>query len=84
MSEPITPSQIKIRQVTHYQLSWTETQPEAPGTYTIQLVLDNGVEEYILRPNSDDADVLKDLLKDGSDVHFDMERKVLIFGNESI
>lgn len=84
MSEPITPDQIKIRQVTNYQHSWTESEPGAPGTFTIQLVLDNGVEEYILRPSVDDMDVIKDLLDEGSDVHFDLERKVLIFGNESI
>jgi hypothetical protein len=84
MSDPITPSQIKVRQVTNYQYSWTESEPGESGTFTIQLVLDNGVEEYILRPSVDDMDVLSGLLAKGSDVHFDIDRKVLMFGNESV
>ena len=38
----------KVRQVTNIQASWTEQERGKPGRFTIQLILDNGVEEYIL------------------------------------
>ncbi len=80
----ITERQIKVRQVTHFQPTWTEHAPGADGTFTIQLILDHGAEEYVLRPTADDADVLVDLLEAGEDVYFDLERKVLMFGNRAV
>lgn len=80
----ITPQQIKVREVTHYQWSWTEQGPGSAGTWTTQLVLDEGAEEYVLRPTVDDADVLQDLLAHGERVYFDLERKVLMFGVKSL
>jgi len=76
-------SAIKVRQVTDYQVSWTEGERGAPGAFTFQLILDNGAEEYVLRPTDDDADVLTDLLERTRAVYFDLERKILIFGNDS-
>lgn len=73
----------KVRQVTHYQPSWRETQRGQPGSFYIQLILDHGVEEYILEPTAEDADVLLKLLARDSYVGFDMERKVLMFSNLS-
>ncbi len=80
----ITERQIKVRQVTHFQPTWTEHGPGAAGTFTIQLILDHGAEEYVLRPTADDTDVLVDLLSAGEDVYFDLERKVLMFGNRAL
>lgn len=73
----------RIRQVTNVQASWTEQERGEEGAFTLQLILDNGVEEYILRPDADDMDALLRLLKHTPAV-FDMERKVLIFGSVSV
>ncbi len=80
-AEERTEQAIKVRQVTDYQASWTEEGREGPGSFTFQLILDNGAEEYVLRPMDEDADVLTDLLEQTGTVFFDMDRKVLIFGN---
>ena len=73
--------QYKIRQVTQYQASWTEKARGEPGVFTIQLILDNGVDEYILAPDEDDVDVILKLLKRSKHTTFDLERKVLMFSN---
>jgi hypothetical protein len=72
--------QIQVREVTNYQFSWTDTSSGGAGTFTLQLILDQGAEEYILTPTADDADVIKDLLHTEDRVYFDMARKVLMFG----
>jgi hypothetical protein len=71
--------QIKIRQVTQIQASWTEKERGESGALTFQLILDNGVEEYVIRPTSSDADVLLKLFQQSNHVTFDAERKVLMF-----
>lgn len=76
--------QIVIREVTQVQASWTESERGAPGAFTLQLILDNGADEYVLRPTAEDADVLLQLIKRSHKAVFDVERKVLIFGNLSI
>ncbi len=73
----------KVRQVTHFQPSWRETQPGQSGNFYIQLILDHGVDEYILEPDAEDAEVLLKLLGKGGYIGFDMERKVLMFPNLS-
>ncbi len=79
MNEQRTEEQIQVRQVTHVQASWTEQERGGPGAFTFQLVLDEGVDEYVIRPNADDADVLLELLARSGSAHFDLDRKVLIF-----
>ena len=80
-AEERTEQQILVRQVTDYQASWTEEERGGPGSFTFQLILDNGAEEYVIRPTVGDAKVIRKLL-DRSNVHtFDLERKVLIFSN---
>lgn len=73
-----------VRQVTQFQASWTERERGGPGVFTIQLILDHGADEYILRPVADDTDVLLKLLERAPTAFFDLERKVLIFGNLAI
>jgi hypothetical protein len=75
--------QIKVRKVTAWQPSWTESAAGKPGVYSIQLILDQGAEEYVLTPTEDDADNLFDWLSASSEVYFDMDRKVLIFGTRA-
>lgn len=76
--------QIQTREVTQVQASWTEEERGGPGAFTLQLILDNGVDEYVLRPTADDADVLLQLLRRSSHATFDLGRKVLMFSNLSV
>jgi hypothetical protein len=84
MEAAITAQEIKVRRVTGWQPSWTEQAAGEPGTYSIQLILDQGAEEYVLRPTEDDADNLFDWLSASSEVYFDMDRKVVIFGPRAL
>ena len=79
--EQQTKQNYKVRQVTHFQPSWHERTRGEGGSFYIQLILDHGVEEYILEPDADDADVLLKLLAQGGYIGFDMGRKVLMFPN---
>ena len=78
--QPVTDDTIKVRQLSHYQFSWTAGEPNQPGTWTLQLVLDQGAWEEVLTVDADDADNLQDLLKNTGTVHYDIERRVLMFG----
>ncbi len=71
----------QVREVTQYQASWVEQGRGEDGRFTLQLILDNGVEEYILEPTEDDVDVLIKLLGMSKHTMFDLERKVLMFSN---
>jgi hypothetical protein len=79
-----TERQIQVRQVTHVQASWTEQERGAPGAFTLQLILDHGADEYVLRPTAEDAEVLVELLARSKNATFDLERKVLVFANLTI
>jgi hypothetical protein len=76
--------QIQVRQVTHVQASWTEQDRGEPGAFTLQLILDHGADEYVLRPTADDADLLVKLLARSKNATFDLDRKVLVFANLAI
>jgi hypothetical protein len=82
-SQEQTRQAIKVRQVTQVHSNWNEEERGAPGKFSFQLILDNGAEEYVLRPTSEDADVLVDLFEQTDTIYFDMERGVLIFGDVS-
>ncbi len=73
--------QITVRQVTNVHANWSEQERGAPGKFSFQLILDNGAEEYAIRPPAEDSDVLMDLFKKSETIYFDMGRQVLIFGN---
>jgi len=76
--------QITVRQVTNVHANWSEQERGAPGKFSFQLILDNGAEEYAIRPPAEDSDVLMDLFAKSKTVYFDMGRQVLIFGNISL
>jgi hypothetical protein len=82
--EKFTEEQVLVRQVTHVQASWAERERGEAGAFTIQLILDQGVDEYILRPSAEDAEVLLRLFKISSGATFDRSRKVLMFNDLSI
>ena len=73
--QQVSTQEIQVREVTHYQFSWTEGRG-----FTLQLILDQGSEERVLALSADDADVIKDLLHAEERVFFDLARGVLMFG----
>ena len=84
MAEQNTEQSIMVRQVTDVHANWSEQERGAPGKFSFQLILDNGAEEYAIRPPADDADVLVELFKLTDKIYCDMSRQVLIFGDVPI
>jgi hypothetical protein len=81
VAEQNTEQTIRVRQVTDVQISWTEHGRGDEGSFTVQLILDNGAEEYILQPTAEDTKVTIELLKRAKSIYFDLDRKVLIPSN---
>ena len=81
MAEHNTEQSIMVRQVTNLHANWSEQERGGPGKFSYQLILDNGAEEYAIRPEAEDADVLIELFTLTDKIYFDMSRQVLIFGN---
>ena len=77
-SEQQTRQAIKVRQVTEAHSNWNEGERGAPGKFSYQLVLDNGAEEYVIRPVAEDAKVIRKLFSKSKNLVFDTERGVLI------
>ncbi len=84
MAEQRTEGQIRVRQVTDVQFSWTEEGRGEHGAFTVQLILDDGAEEYVLQPTAEDAKVLLELFGSANAVYFDLDRKVLIPNNVAL
>jgi hypothetical protein len=82
--QPVTDDSIRVRQLSHYQFSWVAAEAGEEGTFTLQLVLDEGAWEEVLTIDSDDAEVLRGLLKTSSVVHYDLGRRVLMFGTTPV
>jgi len=82
--QPVTDDSLKVRQVSHYQFTWVAGEPGDEGTFTLQLVLDQGAWEEILTVDSDDAEVLTGLLKDAKTVYYDVPRRTLMFGTSPV
>ncbi|NKX54698.1 hypothetical protein [Arthrobacter mobilis] len=78
--QPLTDDSIRVRQLSHYQFSWIAGDPGQPGTWTLQLVLDEGAWEEVLTIDADDADNLQDLLSTAGTVFYDIGRQTLMFG----
>ena len=73
--------QITVRQVTNVHANWSEQERGEPGKFSFQLILDNGAEEYAIRPPAEDAKVQIELFKQAKSVYFDLDRKTLIPNN---
>lgn len=84
VNQPVTDDSIKIRQLSHYQFSWVAGEPGQDGTYTLQLVLDQGAWEEVLTLSPDDADNLQDLLVNTKTVYYDVDRRTLMFGTTQV
>ncbi len=78
--QPITDDSITVRQLSHYQFSWVAGDAGKPGTWTLQLVLDQGAWEDVLTVDAADADNLQDLLSTAETVFCDVSRRTLMFG----
>ena len=84
VDQPVTDDSIQVRQLTHYQFSFIAGPPGESGTWTLQLVLDQGAWEEVLTIDEDDADVLQDMLLNQSNVHYDIRRRTLMFGTTAV
>ncbi len=84
VSQPVTDDSIKVRQVNHYQFTWIAADAGKPGTWTLQLVLDEGAWEEVVTIDADDADNLQDLLSSSATVYFDVGRRTLLFGTTPV
>ncbi len=84
VNQPVTDDSIKVRHLSHYQFSWIAGEPGKDGTYTLQLVLDQGAWEEVLTLTGEDADNLQGLLSTASDVYYDVARRVLMFGTTPV
>ena len=76
----LTDDDLRVRQLSHYQFSWTAGASGENGTWSLQLVLDEGAWEEVLTVTADDADNLQDVLKNTQHVFYDVGRRVLMFG----
>ncbi|MCU1499151.1 MAG: uncharacterized protein JWM47_3104 [Acidimicrobiales bacterium] len=84
LEQPVTDDSIRVRQVSHYQFSWMPGEPGQTGIFTLQLVLDQGAWEEVLTVTGEDADNLQDLLTAAKVVHYDIGRRVLMFGTTPV
>ncbi len=80
----MTDDSLRVRQLTHYQFSWTAGDGGENGIWTLQLVLDQGAWEEVLTLTADDADALQDMLHDSSPVYYDVDRRALMFGTTPV
>ena len=76
----ITDDSLRVRELSHYQFSWTATGGGQGGVWTLQLVLDQGAWEEVLTVTAEDADNLQDTLRNTKTVFYDIDRRVLMFG----
>ena len=80
MAEPEerTEEAIKVRQVTEVHGNYNEFERGQPGEFSLQLILDDGADEYVLRPPADDVRTLIMMLEDAESLYFNTEEGVLI------
>jgi hypothetical protein len=76
----ITDDSLKVRQITHYQFSFTAGSDAEPGLWTLQLVLDEGAWEEVLTLTASDADNLQDSFTSYDSAWYDVGRRVIMFG----
>lgn len=65
------------------QFTWVAGGPQNNGTFTLQLVLDEGAWEELVAVSAEDAEVLQALLKRSESVYYDIPRRTLMFGTRA-
>ncbi len=80
MAEPEerTEEAIIVRQVTDIHGNYNEVERGQPGEFSLQLILDDGADEYVLRPPAEDVRTLMMLIDDAESLYFNTEEGVLI------
>jgi len=80
MAEPEerTEEAIKVRQVTEVHGNYNEFERGQPGEFSLQLILDDGADEYVLRPPADDVRTLRRMYENAESLYFNAEEGVLI------
>jgi hypothetical protein len=78
MADQNVEQQIQVRKVTDVHANWNEEERGEPGKFSLQLILDDGAEEYAIRPPAQDTKVLLKMLRSAESVSFDLGNKVLI------
>ena len=78
MADQNAEQQIQVREVTDVHANWNEEERGEPGKFSLQLILDDGAEEYAIRPPAQDTKVLLKMLGSAESVSFDLGNKVLI------
>jgi hypothetical protein len=84
VQQPVTDDSIQVRQLSHYQFTWVAGEAGQDGTWTLQLVLDQGAWEEVLTVDADDAEVLRHLLEISETVTYDVARRTLMFGTTKV
>jgi len=82
--QPVTDDSIQVRQLSHYQFTWVAGEPGEEGTFTLQLVLDEGAWEEVVTVDAEDAEVLQNLLRKSKAVYYDVARRTLLFGTTPV
>jgi hypothetical protein len=78
MADQNVEQQIQVRRVTDVHANWNEEERGEPGKFSLQLILDDGAEEYAIRPPPEDTKVILKMLSSAETVSFDLANKVLI------
>ena len=84
VQQPVTDDSIQVRQLNHYQFTWVAGEPGDEGTFTLQLVLDEGAWEEVVTVDAEDAEVLQGLLRKSKTVFYDVKRRALMFGTTPV
>ena len=80
MSEQNTEQSIRVRQITDVHANWSHQGELTDGKISYQLILDNGAQEALIMPTTQDAKVLRDLIHDADTLYWDLDKEVIIFG----
>ncbi len=80
MAEPEerTEEAITVRQVTEVHGNFNEEERGQPGKFSLQFILDDGADEYVLRPTAEDTRTLMMMIDEAESMYFDTERRALI------
>ena len=69
---------IQVRQVTELHGNYNEEGEGQAGKFSLQLILDEGAEEYVLRVPAEDVRTLMMMVDKAESMYFDTERGVLL------
>ncbi len=69
---------IQVRQVTEVHGNYNEEGEGQPGKFSLQLILDEGAAEYVLRIPAEDVRTLMMMIDEAESMYFDAERGVLL------